>query len=99
MVDQMLINHLQEVSFNRVPLDKLSTEDLYSLENKEGLVVVEGNTTKLWLVRDMSIHNILGVNTVMESTNTFAIMDDFGVMIWSGDAESVVEYVKGFFSE
>lgn len=96
---ELLIEHLQEVNFNRVPLSVLTTDELNSLESKEGLVVVEGNTTKLWLVRELSVHNILGVNTVMESVNTFAIFDDFGMQIWSGDAESVVEYVKGFFEE
>jgi hypothetical protein len=92
---EMLEAYLKEMFFEEITFDDLNKKRLELLNEKEGLIIHTDNTS-LWVLRKLSVQSILNTETVMESLQEFTVMDSFGVAIWSGDSESVIEYVDGF---
>ncbi|WP_257130611.1 hypothetical protein [Bacillus pseudomycoides] len=66
-----------------------------NLKSQEG-VVCPTKTTDLWISRKLSIVEVLNMTAVMESTTEYMILDSFGVLLWTDDANGTLEYVNGF---
>lgn len=98
MSENLIKEYVAGINFEVIEIESLNAERIDSLEIKNGLVY-ETDTTDLWVLRELAIVDMLGIPTVMESSTNFIIMDSFGITIWSGDAASVAEYIKGWDSE
>lgn len=94
-MSDLIEKYIEEIDFEPIIGSSITKERIESLKSKEGLVI-EGTKTDLWIFRKLSIHNILGINTVMENADSFVVMDSFGMQIWSGDTNSVLGFVQGF---
>lgn len=94
-MNPLLKKHIESIEFQEIDLQILSVEKIEHLTKSNGYVL-ETKNTKLWVLRETTIQYLLGIATVMESVNTYSIMDDFGVTIWRGAADTVLEFVKGF---
>lgn len=79
MTSDLITKYIEEINFEPIAPNMIR-EKLESLESKSGLII-EADKTDLLLFRELSIHSILGVNTVMESLNSFVVMDSFGMQM------------------
>ncbi|MGR9635248.1 hypothetical protein ACU82A_30110 [Bacillus cereus] len=98
MNNEMLRKYIEDMNFEEVNANSIKIEQIEKLESKNG-IVCPTNTTDLWISRNLSVIDVIGIPTVMESTSEYMILDSFGVLIWSGDAAGIVGYVQGFIEE
>lgn len=94
-MNNLLVNYASEVEFEELEVKDLTIKKIESLEVKKGIIILT-KTTNLWVLRELSIHSILNQNVVMESINSFSILDNFGIQMWNGDSNSILEFVEGF---
>lgn len=79
---------------------QLTEEMLFNLDTKQGFVI-EGDEGKydVYISRKFEPMKILNHVSVFESINEYYIIDAFGVIMFKGESNDVIEYVQGFFSE
>lgn len=94
----MLEEYHKTIEFAVIGSDELTVKEVEGLDTKEGFVI-ETKSTDLWIRRELKIYDVLGHLTVMEDASNYAILDSFGISMWTGDANSVVEFVVGWFEE
>ncbi|PER55656.1 hypothetical protein CN495_07845 [Bacillus thuringiensis] len=97
-MSEMLKKYIEKMNFEEKDSSEITTELLENLEVKTGFVCPT-KTTDLWVYRTLSVMEVIGVPAVMESESDYTVMDSFGVVIWTGDAKSVLEYITGFTEE
>ncbi|EOP32335.1 hypothetical protein [Bacillus cereus] len=95
MNNEMNKKYIEHMNFEQVDGNTLTIEQIENLMSKKGFVCPT-RTTDLWISRKLSIIDVLGIPTVMESTSEYMILDSFGMSIWNDDATGIIEYVKGF---
>lgn len=88
--------YASKIEYEVIDKDELSAQMIEDLKIKKGLVI-ETNTTDLYIRRSLATIGVLGSPTIMETADNYVILDSFGFSIWNGDAESIVEYVAGWF--
>ncbi|MEB9857255.1 hypothetical protein P4K23_28115 [Bacillus cereus] len=98
MKNEILRKYIEDMNFEEVNANFIKIEQIEKLESKKG-IVCPTNTTDLWISRNLSVIDVIGIPTVMESTSEYMILDSFGVLIWSGDAAEIVGYIQGFIEE
>lgn len=94
----LIVKYLNEMDFEVINGRELTTTKLEELPVKEG-VVCTTNSTDLCIFRKLVSLPILGIETVMESTTEYTIVDSFGMTLWVGSSQEVYEYVQGFINE
>jgi len=94
-MDKLIQEYMKSMNFEEFSSDTITTNDLEALETKQGVIILT-DTTDLWITRSIVVMDVLGVQTVFESTQEFMILDNFGMKLWNGDAKEVIEYVEGF---
>lgn len=97
-MSEILKKYVEKINFEEVDGSEVTTDSLENLDEKKGYVCPT-KTTDLWVYRTLAVMDVLGVPTVMESTSEFTVMDSFGLVLWTGDANSVLEYITGFTEE
>lgn len=97
-MSEMLKKYVEKMNFEEIDSSEVTTENLEKLEVKTGFVCPT-KTTDLWVYRTLSVMYVIGVPTVMESESEYTVMDSFGMVIWTGDAKSVLDYIIGFTTE
>ncbi|PEK88196.1 hypothetical protein CN594_07920 [Bacillus toyonensis] len=98
MKNEILRKYIEDMNFEEVNASSIKIEQIKKLESKKG-IVCPTNTTDLWVSRNLSVIDVIGIPTVMESTSEYMILDSFGVLIWSGDAAEIFGYIQGFIEE
>lgn len=90
--------YLSEISFETVDdYLELTVGMVDSIENKKGYVI-EGEY-EVYICRNFEPMKFFNQQMIMESTTIYNVIDTFGMIMFKGSAEEVVEYVGGFFSE
>lgn len=95
MKNEMLRKYIEDMNFEEVNANSIKIEQIEKLESKKG-IVCPTNTTDLWISRNLSVIDVIGIPTVIENTSEYIILDSFGVLIWSGDATEIFGYIQGF---
>lgn len=98
VIIQSYEEYLSEISFEVVNdyLD-LTVDLVEGIENKKGFVI-EGEYD-IYICRNFEPVKILNQIITMESTMVYNVIDAFGMIMFKGSAEEVVEYIDGFFSD
>lgn len=78
--------------------DVPTAQNLIDLEEKKGIAIDTG-TTSLWLSRKIDIIKFMNIPTAMEIIHEFMIRDNFGMVMYVGSPEEIVEFVTGFIEE
>lgn len=94
-MNPLIKKYMEEIPFEQMASTEITIEKLQRLQVKEG-IVCPTRTVSLWVSRELSVMDVLGVATVMESTTQYTITDPFGGQIWTGNANDTLEYIKGF---
>ncbi|MED2209988.1 hypothetical protein P4V95_21685 [Bacillus thuringiensis] len=87
--------YVEEINFEQVENLFLTLEKIENLKSQQG-VVCPTKTTDLWISRKLSVIEVLGIPTVIESTTEYVILDSFGSLLWVDDANGTLDYIKGF---
>ncbi|PGT90042.1 hypothetical protein [Bacillus thuringiensis] len=96
-MNPLIKKYMEEIPFEEVESTEITVEKLQGLQVKEG-IVCPTRTVNLFVSRELSVMDVLGIATVMESVTQYTITDPFGCQIWTGDATDTLEYIKGFIS-
>lgn len=94
-MNQKVLDRLKRIRYAPMKAEELTQSSLANLKERKG-VVIETNTTDLWINRGLSVHDVIGQPVLMESVNEFMITDSFGLLLWSGTPDAVIEYAQGF---
>ena len=92
------VDYLGEIEFVVLDNPDQLTEDmLKQLENKKGFVI--NGEYEVYVTRKFEPMQILNQFVIMEHTETFNVIDMFGMIMYQGTINEVIEYVEGFYSE
>lgn len=94
-MNPMIKEYVERIKFEEADGLLLTVTMLEELETEHGFVCATG-TTDLWICRSLSVMDVLGAPTVMESQTQYTILDAFGAVLWTDDAQGTIEYVTGF---
>lgn len=94
----ILEDYNKAIEFEVILPSKLTVKEIEKLNVKYGLVI-ETDTTDLWIRRELKVYDVLGKSVVMEDAFNYCIIDSFGITMWDGDADSIVTYIDGWFNE
>lgn len=93
------MEYLSEVLFEDIELQDLTVEKLINLEPKNGVSIVGQDGIEISLMRKFEPMTILNTVSVFEKVDEFIVIDSFGITMYKGSVEDVVEFAKGFYSE
>ena len=94
-MDSLTLKYLNEMQFEVIEGGELTIQKLEQLPSKQGFVCTT-ESIDLCVFRKLTLIPILGIETVMESTSEYTIIDSFGMTLWVGSSREVCEYVQGF---
>ncbi|WP_437261302.1 hypothetical protein [Bacillus thuringiensis] len=97
-MNPLIKEYIERIKFEEVDGLSLTVKQLEELEIEHGFVCATG-TTDLWVSRSLSVMDVIGAPTVMESQTQYTILDSFGVALWTDDAQRTIEYVTGFIKK
>lgn len=93
------MEYLAEIELDDIELNDLTVEKLINLETKKGYSIVGEDSVSVSLMRKFEPMSILNTVTIFEKMNEFIVVDPFGLTMYEGPVEEVVEFVEGFYSE
>ncbi|PES54350.1 hypothetical protein [Bacillus thuringiensis] len=94
-MNPLIKEYIERIKFEEVDGLSLTVKQLEELEIEHGFVCATG-TTDLWICRSLSVIDVLGAPTVMESQTQYTILDSFGAVLWTDETQGIIEYVTGF---
>lgn len=98
-IKEMLDNYMDEITYESVSIDDLTSDKLMALEAKNGFVIKNKNGLTFYINHKIEPIKFLNQIVIMEKIEEFTIVDVFGALPYDDNAENVVEYAKGLFGE